>query len=118
LLWVAPTVAWAAVASGVAREFCEVEEYRQRLEARLGRARGLMRGVINRASRNPKRIVFPEGEELKVIRAARILIDDNIADPILLGSRERIAEICRDANIDAGDIDIEDAATSTKREAY
>src|SRR5207247_1540552 len=44
LLWVAPAVAWAAVASGVARDFCEVEEYRQRLESRLGRARGLMRG--------------------------------------------------------------------------
>src|SRR5688500_14323814 len=70
LLWVAPAVAWAAVASGVAREFCEMEEYRQRLETRLGRARGLMRGLINRASQHPKRIVFPEGEEPKVIRAA------------------------------------------------
>ena len=67
LLWVAPAVAWAAVASGVAREFCEMEEYRQQLEARLGKARGLMRGIINRASKNPKRIVFPEGEDLKVI---------------------------------------------------
>src|SRR3954471_17692246 len=90
LLWVAPAVAWAAVASGVARDFCEVEEYRQRLEARLGRARGLMRGVINRAMRNPKRIVFPEGDEPKVMRAAAILVDDGIANPVLLGSREKI----------------------------
>src|SRR3712207_3138107 len=60
LLWVAPAVAWAAVASGVAREFIEIEDYRERLEERLGRARGLMRGIINRAVRNPKRVVFPE----------------------------------------------------------
>ena len=89
LLWVAPAVAWAAVASGVAREFIDLEGYRERLEARLGRARGIMRGLINRAMRDPKRIVFPEGEEPKIIRAASILVDDGIAQPILLGNREQ-----------------------------
>lgn len=118
LLWVAPAVAWAAVASGVAREFCEMEEYRQQLEARLGRARGLMRGIINRASRAPKRIVFPEGDEPKVMRAAAILIDDGIAHPVLLGNRDRITAIARDANIALTDIEIEDPSTSAKREAY
>ena len=118
LLWVAPAVAWAAVASGVAREFCEVEEYRQQLEARLGRARGLMRGIINRAVRFPKRIVFPEGEEPKVIRAASILVDDSIALPVLLGSRERIEAIAKGANIDLNDITIEDPSSSPRREAY
>jgi malate dehydrogenase (oxaloacetate-decarboxylating)(NADP+) len=118
LLWVAPAVAWAAVASGVAREFCEMEEYRQQLEARLGKARGLMRGIINRASKEPKRIVFPEGEDLKVIRAAAQLVDDNIAVPILLGSNSRIANLAEDANIDLEGITIEDPATSAKREAY
>src|SRR5205823_8012350 len=49
LLWVAPAVAWAAVASGVAGTFIDVEGYREELEARLGRARGIMRGIINRA---------------------------------------------------------------------
>ncbi len=49
LLWVAPAVAWAAVASGVAKEFIDLETYRDALEARLGRARGIMRGIINRA---------------------------------------------------------------------
>ncbi|HEX7942481.1 MAG TPA: malic enzyme-like NAD(P)-binding protein, partial [Gemmatimonadaceae bacterium] len=44
LLWVAPAVAWAAVASGVAREFIDLEGYRDRLELRLGRARGIVRG--------------------------------------------------------------------------
>ncbi len=81
LLWVAPAVAWAAVASGVAKEFVDVEDYRDQLEARLGRARGLIRGIINRAVRDPKRIVFPEGEEPKILRAARIIVDDGIGYP-------------------------------------
>jgi malate dehydrogenase (oxaloacetate-decarboxylating)(NADP+) len=118
LLWVAPAVAWAAVASGVAREFCEMDEYRNQLEARLGKARGLMRGIINRASRTPKRIVFPEGEEPKVVRAAAQIIDDGIAHPVLLGSRNKIAGIAEDANISLEGIEIEDPATSGRREAY
>jgi malate dehydrogenase (oxaloacetate-decarboxylating)(NADP+) len=118
LLWVAPAVAWAAVASGVANEFCEMDEYRQQLEARLGRARGLMRGIINRAIKAPKRVVLPEGEEPKVIRAAAQLVDDGIARPILLGNRERIVEVAANANIPLTDVAIEDPATSRKFEAY
>src|SRR6266536_3616911 len=49
LLWVAPAVAWAAVASGIAKEMIDLEQYREQLELRLGRARGIMRGIINRA---------------------------------------------------------------------
>ena len=86
LLWVAPAVAWAAVASGAASEFIDLDEYRERLESRLGRARGVMRGLINRAASDPKRVVFPEGEEPKIIRAARICVEDGIAEPILLGN--------------------------------
>jgi len=118
LLWVAPAVAWAAVASGVANEFCEMDEYRQQLEARLGRARGLMRGIINRAIKAPRRVVLPEGEEPKVMRAAAMLVDDGIARPILLGNRDRITAIAEDANIALDDIVIEDPATSPKFEAY
>ena len=118
LLWVAPAVAWAAVASGVAREFCEMEEYRQRLEVRLGRARGLMRGLINRASQHPKRIVFPEGEDSKVVRAAAQLVDDGIGVPVLLGRRDRITALAEDGNIDLEGIEIEDPSTSSRREAY
>jgi malate dehydrogenase (oxaloacetate-decarboxylating)(NADP+) len=118
LLWVAPAVAWAAVASGVAREFCELEEYRQQLEARLGRARGLLRGIINRASRNPKRVVFPEGEEPKVVRAAAQLVDDGIAIPVLLGTRSKIESIAEDANIDLDGVEIDDPSNSVRREAY
>ena len=118
LLWVAPAVAWAAVASGVAREFCEMDEYRQQLESRLGKARGLMRGIINRATKTPRRIVFPEGEEVKVIRAAAQLVDDGIAHPVLLGNGAKIEGIAEDANIDLDGIVVEDPATSAKREGY
>ncbi|HEU4787230.1 MAG TPA: NADP-dependent malic enzyme, partial [Gemmatimonadaceae bacterium] len=118
LLWVAPAVAWAAVASGAANEFIDVDAYRERLEARLGRARGVMRGLINRAISNPKRVVFPEGEEPKVIRAARICVEDGIAHPILLGDRETIERKARGMNVPLDDIEIDDPATSHKRDEY
>jgi malate dehydrogenase (oxaloacetate-decarboxylating)(NADP+) len=118
LLWVAPAVAWAAVASGAANEFIDLDDYRQRLESRLGRARGVMRGLINRALSNPKRVVFPEGDEPKIIRAARICIEEGIALPILLGDRETIEQKARAMNVPLDDIKIEDVATSPKREEY
>ena len=118
LLWVAPAVAWAAVASGVAREFIDLESYREQLEERLGRARGIMRGLINRAMRDPRRIVFPEGEEPKIMRAASILVDDGIAHPILLGNRETIERIAGEHRIPLDGIVIDDPATSPSREAY
>ena len=118
LLWVAPAVAWAAVASGVAKEFIELEEYRERLEARLGRARGIMRGIINRAVRDPKRVVFPDGEEPKIIRAAQILVEEGICQPILLGDRDTIEDHAAQVGISLEEIFIEDPATSPRREQY
>jgi len=118
LLWVAPAVAWAAVATGVAREFVDIEEYRERLESRLGRARGLIRGIINRAVREPKRVVFPEGEESKIIRAARIIVDDGIGYPILLGNRQVIEQTAAAAAVSLEDIEIDDPASSPHRERY
>jgi malate dehydrogenase (oxaloacetate-decarboxylating)(NADP+) len=118
LLWVAPAVAWAAVASGVAQQFIEVDAYRESLERRLGRARGLMRGIINRAVSDPRRLVLPEGEERKIIRAARIIADDGIALPILLGSRAKIEDRAAAEGITLEDIDIQDPGTSPRREEY
>ena len=118
LLWIAPAVAWAAVATGVAREFMDLEEYRERLETRLGRARGLIRGIINRAVRDPRRVVFPEGEEPKILRAARMIVDDGIAYPILLGNRQVIEQNAAAAVISLEDIVIEDPSTSPHRERY
>jgi len=118
LLWVAPAVAWAAVASGAANDFIDLDDYRERLEVRLGGARGVMRGLMNRAVGNPKRVVFPEGEEPKVIRAARICIEEGIAFPILLGDRETIETEAHAMNVPLDEIAIEDPSSSPKREAY
>ena len=118
LLWVAPAVAWAAVATGVARDFIDLEDYRDQLEARLGRSRGLMRGLMSRAVQDPKTVVFPEGEEPKIIRAARRLVDEGIARPILLGSRGVIEQTAQAITISLDEICIEDPATSTNRDRY
>ena len=118
LLWVAPAVAWAAVSSGVAKEMIDLEHYRERLEERLGRARGIMRGIINRAVRDPKRVVFPEGEEPKIIRAARMIVEEGIASPILLGQTDVIQRIASENQISLRDITIEDPSSSDKRDKY
>jgi malate dehydrogenase (oxaloacetate-decarboxylating)(NADP+) len=118
LLWVAPAVAWAAVASGVATSFIDLDDYRMSLETRLGRARGIMRGIMSRAMQSPKRVVFPEGEEPKIIEAARILLDEGIAQPILLGNRAIIEQIAAGSRISMEDIEIEDPYRSGRREEY
>lgn len=96
LIWEASAVAEAAVAEGMARisadEF-DAEEYREKLEARLGLTRSIMRHVINRAKRDRKRIVFSEGEEPTIIKAAAQCIAEGICDPILLGHPERIEAV-------------------------
>jgi malate dehydrogenase (oxaloacetate-decarboxylating)(NADP+) len=89
-------VAKAAIDTGVAQEPVNLDDYREELERRLGHMQGVMRVMINKAQRNPKRVVFPEGEEVKILRAAHILADEEIAVPILIGRKavieQRIAE--------------------------
>jgi malate dehydrogenase (oxaloacetate-decarboxylating)(NADP+) len=118
LLWVAPAVAWAAVATGVARDFVELDEYRDALERRLGRARGILRGIMNRAIADPRRVVYAEGEEPKVIRAAQIVSDEGIAEPILIGNPETIQRIATENRIPIEGITIEDPVTSPRAERY
>ncbi len=118
LLRVAPAVAWAAVASGVAREFIDLDEYRDRLEARLGRARGIMRGLISRAQHDPKRVVFPEGEDPKILRAAQRLVDEAIAHPILLGRLERVRQTAEELGIPPAGITLIEPATAPQRDRY
>jgi len=91
LLWEAVAVARAACESGVARKpITDFDAYRERLEGLLGKGREITRMFINRAKMNQKRIVFPEGENEKILRAAEQLCDEKIAIPILLGNKETI----------------------------
>ena len=102
LIWEASAVAKAAVDEGVARinaEDFSVEKYREKLEGRLGQSYSIMRHIINQVRRRGKRIVFPEGDNEKVLRAAAQLVDQKICTPILLGSKERIDELIEELGL-------------------
>ncbi len=119
LLHVAPAVAQAAMDSGVARRpIQDMDEYKERLEAMQGRSKSVMRTLINKAKACPKRIVFPEGEEDKIIRAAQILLDENIAKPILLGNKVEIEARVKELGADITGAEIIDPEDSPKRKEY
>ena len=87
----APAVAKAAVESGVAQQIItNWEEYELQLNKRLGLDNQLMRIISNKARRDPKRLVFSDAENIKILKAASIIYDDGIAYPILLGNETRI----------------------------
>ncbi len=93
LFEVAPAIANAAIESGAARTEIDVEEYKEELEARLGRSREMMRVVLNKAKSDPKRVALAEGDDEKMIRAAYQLQEQGIAAPILIGDAAEIEAI-------------------------
>lgn len=96
LIWESSAVAEAAMRSGAARLAIDLEEYRDQLSRRLGRTYAVMQSVRNRAKAAPRRIVFPEGEHEKIIRAAYQLVEEKIAQPVLLGRPAAIEARLRD----------------------
>jgi malate dehydrogenase (oxaloacetate-decarboxylating)(NADP+) len=114
LLYVAPAVAQAAADSGVARSPIEdLDAYRERLYRLVERSRGLMQPLIWRARSNPtQRIVFPDGEADAVIRAAVLLREQGICQPLLLGDPERIAARAEVIGSDLDGIEIDAAGPS------
>jgi malate dehydrogenase (oxaloacetate-decarboxylating)(NADP+) len=119
LLWEAPAVAKAAMDTGVARiQIKDFEEYKDSLEARLGKSREVMRSFIHKARKSPKKIVFPEGEETKILRAAQIVIDENIAHPILLGDPSVIKQKAKEIGANLEGVQIIDPATSSNYKNY
>jgi malate dehydrogenase (oxaloacetate-decarboxylating)(NADP+) len=115
LLYVAPAVAEAAIATGVARMPIDMDAYRTRLEARLGRRREVMRDFILKAQRNPKRIVFPEGENDRIIRAAAQVVEERIAKPVLLGRVGRIKSRAEALHVDLDGVEIVEHWTDEER---
>ncbi|MEN6603994.1 MAG: phosphate acyltransferase, partial [Bryobacteraceae bacterium] len=85
-------VAKAAMDSGVAQVPVDIEEYKDALDRRLGKAHEITRVMIHKAQRAPMRVVFPEGEHEKILRACQILLDEGIARPILLGDEAKIRQ--------------------------
>lgn len=99
LEWVASAVAEAAMRSGVARVQVDVEEYRERLQGIQQRGRRVIQGVMEKARHDPQRLVFPDGEDAKIVRAAHILERDGIAHPTLLGRPEVVSAVVADLGL-------------------
>lgn len=119
LLWEAPAVAKAAMDSGVARVQIDLDEYREQLEARLGPSREIMRSVVRRAKHFPKqRIAYPEGECDKVLYAAQIVLEEQIAAPVLLGNRARIQERLEQLHVHLPGVEIIEPETSPDLARY
>jgi malate dehydrogenase (oxaloacetate-decarboxylating)(NADP+) len=119
LLREAPAVAKAAMESGVAKTpIKDFDEYRNRLEARLGKSREVMRFFINKAQAAPKRIVFPEGREEKILRAAQVIVDEEIAKPILIGNKSRIQKKVQELGLDLAGIEVINPVESPRFNDY
>jgi len=118
LLWEAPAVAKAAMETGVARIQIDLDKYREHLETLLGKSREIMRVIINKAKAAPKRIVFPEGEESKILRASQIILDEKIAVPILLGNERVIKKKIKNLNLDLKKLKIIDPTNWDRFEDY
>ncbi len=113
LLWVAPAVAQAAMDSGVARvPLASMEAYRERLERSLGRGREVMRAVHNKARRAPRRIVFPEAEEEKILRACELLVEEQVAVPVLVGDAGRIRARAEEVGANLQGVEVVDVPAS------
>ncbi|GAB2771806.1 malate dehydrogenase (oxaloacetate-decarboxylating)(NADP+) [Hymenobacter luteus] len=117
---VSPAVAKAAMESGVARtQIDDWFAYEDELRARLGVNQKLMNRITQAARSNPKRVVFAEGDTYKILKAAQILHDEGIAQPILLGNRNKIARIAAENSLDLEGCQIIDILhEEAKREEY
>jgi len=102
---VSSAVAKAAIESGVARITIEDwDAYRAELQKRMGRDNVLSRGIAERARKDPKRVVFAEGDNYKVLKAAQQAYDEGVAYPILLGDEQKIRRM-----LDEHELDLESA---------
>jgi malate dehydrogenase (oxaloacetate-decarboxylating)(NADP+) len=120
LLWEAPAVAEAAMRTGVARRpLPDLDRYRESLERIMGPSREVMRFVFHKAQSQPlRRIVMPEGEDDTVIRAARQIVDQRIASPVLLGRREIIEPKLRDVGLDLAAVQVVTPAAAPQFQAF
>jgi len=120
LTWEAPAVAKAACDTGIARKpITDWDAYRESLERMLGPSRKVMHFVMRKArTEKPKRIVFPEGEHDSIIRAARDIVEQKIAMPVLLGIESVIRESAKRLGIEQIDFEIQNVPDPKHEEAY
>lgn len=119
LLHVAPAIAQAAMDTGVARQpIADMAKYVEHLESSQGKSKEIMRMIINKAKSDPKRIVFPEGDNEKILRAAQLLVDEGIAIPILVGNSINIRNKIDEMGLNLDNIQIVDTENSKYTEPY
>ena len=120
LWWVAPAVAEAAMASGAARKPVDIAEYRDRLMRKSSNAAfSIMRSMSKTARRDPRRIVFPESANLRVLRAVQQIVAEQIARPVLLGRRPELEALCKEASLSVLDhVEVIDPAEAPAAEGY
>ncbi|MBI3137812.1 MAG: NADP-dependent malic enzyme [Sphingobacteriales bacterium] len=119
---VAPAVAKAAIESGVARHpVTDWDAYTNDLNKRLGLDNQVMRAIGSKARKDPKRIVFAEADNVKILKSAQIIFDEELGYPILLGDEAKIRSIAAENGIDIDDLPIFDPrsdALEEKRNQY
>ncbi len=119
LWWVAPAVAEAAIASGVARLPIEIDEYRENLMRRSSNAAySIMRSMHKAAARDPKRIVFPEAANPTLLRAVAQIVEDELARPILLGRHAEIERIAGEVGLALDGVEIIDPRSDDRAARY
>jgi malate dehydrogenase (oxaloacetate-decarboxylating)(NADP+) len=118
--WVPPAVAKAAMDTGVARKpIVDMEAYRETLRGRLNPAAGTLQQVYARLKRSPKRVVFAEGEEEQVIRAAATFVEQGLGTALLVGREDLVRQSAQEAGIELGEgIEIINARLSTRNQIY
>lgn len=106
---VSTAVARAAMESGVARiMITDWEQYQTELQKRMGRDNVLTRSIAERARKSPKRVVFAEGDNYKILKAAQQARDEGVAIPVLLGDEAKIRSIIEETELDLADVEIID----------
>ena len=120
LLWVAPAVAKAAMDGGVARVQVDLDTYRDRLQKLQSRSHQVMSAVFSKTRQKPSRIIFNDGDHVRVLQAAAVLLDEGICEPILLGSRAAIEQTISDRHLadELRNVTIIDPETSEHRARY
>ncbi len=120
VLWyVAPAVAKAAIETGVAKiKEMDWVAYEEQLKERLGLSKEIVRVMIHKAQRKPKKVVYPEGEEENIIRAAHSVYSDGIAKPVLLGNKNKIESEIQRIGYDLNEFEIIEPQTCGKCEEY
>lgn len=110
-------VAKAAMESGVATApITDWKAYEEALLGRMGDDNKLLRGLVNQAKTNPKRVVFAEADQINVLKAAQTVKEEGIAQPILLGNIEKITEIMKELDFDAEGVTIIDPKSEQEQE--